>query len=196
MKKLIALSIIASQVAACGTHTTYRLRSGYEIEGKPVGRTDDRLTIRTNGGTASVDVCRIAEVSHPGKGMAITGTALLGAGAVIGGASLYGWSQFNDRDTNNVEEGSVGDMAVGLLVLSGLIYSTAMVVTGGALAGGGYTNWNESEERSGPLPAPRCADAEDEGYKPYLPPPPTRETGPERRPGVTRLPPRNPAGAD
>ncbi len=187
MKKLIAVGILASQVVACGSQTTYRLRSGYEIEGQPVRRTGNRLRIRTDDGTASVDVCRIADVSHPGEGMAITGTALLGAGVLVGGASFYGWYKINNPDPGrNADTGD--NMATGMAVVTAGMFSILSIVVGGALAGGGYANWNESEEKSGPLPATGCADFKEEGYKPYEPPRLRRETGPERRPGVTRLP--------
>lgn len=186
MKRLIAISTLASQVAACGTATTFQLRSGYEIEGTPVRRSDNRIKIRTDEGVTFVHICEIADVSHPGKSMAITGTALLGGGALMGGLATAGWVSLKSRQ--NATDGGDGgmDIVAGSLLAVFTLYSAALLLTGAGLAGTGYPRWSESEEMTGNFPAAACVDDEDEGYRPYEPPMLRRE--PEVRPGVTPLP--------
>ncbi len=134
MRKLIAvgiLTIIATQVAACGSQTTYRLRSGYEVEGDVAGRIDNTIYLRTDRGKRTIDACEVVDVSHPGKATAITGTALLGVGALILVGTLASWSSNSDRD------GYDGGYRNDGLLLAGGVYSAAFLATGGALAGFG-----------------------------------------------------------
>ncbi len=146
MRKLVAVAILSAlttQVAACGSQTTYRLRSGDRVAGEIAGRIDNTLYIRADRGKITLDACEVTDVSHPGKGIAITGSALLGVGGLILLGTLGAWSSNGGRDDESI------------LIVGG-VYSTAFLATGGALAGWGYTHWNGSETRTGELPASGC----------------------------------------
>jgi hypothetical protein len=188
MRKIAALILIASHLAACGSQTTYRLRSGHEVDAEIVGRIDNTLYINTDEGKRTLDACEVADVSHPGKAVAITGTALLAAGAVIGIATLA-------SSSNNRGYGTGGAVVVAS------VYSVAFIATGASLAGWGYSHWNGSDEKTGELPAAGCGhwqpeEPEPETYTPYNPEvaPATGETPPRRRRPSTSghsLPPTN-----
>jgi len=150
----IAAALLLTQLAACGTQTTLRLRSGQEVKAKIAGRIDNTLYLRTDYGKRTLDICEVEDVSHPGKAVAITGTALLGAGAIIAMATLPGWE-------NRRSHGAT---------IAGSVYSVAFIATGGSLAGWGYSHWNSSEEKTGELPAAECGHWEEgDGYDPYEP---------------------------
>lgn len=156
MRKLIAITVVASQVVACGTQTTFRLRSGPELRADVAGRIDNTLYLRTGYGKRTVNACDVVEVGHPGKAAAITGISLLGVGLLLLVATV-GASSFNDDDRHDSSD-----------TVAGGVYSAALFATGGALAGWGFTQWNGSAERTGDLPATQCDRSENPGDKGVL----------------------------
>lgn len=175
MRKLIAATIVASQVAACGSQTTYRLRSGYEVEGDVAGRIDNTIYLRTDQGRRTIDACDVVDVSYPGKATAITGTALLGVGTLIAVITLGAWSSTRGNNSDVV-------LAVGA------VYGLPFLATGGALAGFGYSHWNDASNKTGELPAHDCAhqdEPNDGGYAPYEAESPASYDAQPVRPGVT-----------
>ena len=76
-------------VVACSDRATIRLNDGQELTARIDDKRDGWLLLSTDGARFAVPAERVEKISHPGKGLLITGGILTGVGAmaIIGSAA-------------------------------------------------------------------------------------------------------------